>query len=196
MVGEPLPIRAPRRRGCHDVKLSRDTLLMVLNFVAFQVGWFACVLGAAHGWPLFGPLVALAILAPMAWTAPRPRGFLLLLGTGAAVGFCWDSILSALGLMQFTGGRLAPLAPVWIVALWMLFASTCNRSLRWLQSSLPLAVSLAVVAAPLSYLAGARLGALQLPHPTAGLAAQAIGWAVILPALLRVAKRCDAPEAT
>ena len=54
--------------------LSRDTLLMVVNFVAFQVGWFACVLGAARGWPLLGPLVALAILAPMAWTSPRPGG--------------------------------------------------------------------------------------------------------------------------
>ena len=178
------------------MRLSRDTMLMVVNFVAFQAGWFACVLGAARGWPLLGPVVALAILAPMAWTAPSPRGFLLLLGVGGAVGLCWDSVLSALGLMQFTGGRFAPLAPLWIVALWMLFASTCNRSLRWLQASLPLAVVLAAVAAPLSYLAGARLGALQLPRPTTGLAAQAIGWAVILPALLRVARRLDAPEAT
>jgi len=177
------------------VKPSRDTLLMVLNFVAFQVGWFACVLGAARGWPLLGPLVALAILAPTAWTAPSPRGFLLLLATGAFVGFCWDTALSAFGLMQFGGGRFAPLAPLWIVALWMLFASTCNRSLRWLQASLPLAVGLALVAAPLSYLAGARLGALQLPRPTAGLVAQALGWAVILPLLLRLARRLDAVEA-
>ena len=175
--------------------LSRDTLLMVVNFVAFQVGWFACVLGAARGWPLLGPLVALAILVPMAWTSPRPSGFVLLLATGAAVGFCWDSALSASGLMQFRGGSLAPFAPLWIVALWMLFASTCNRSLRWLQASVPLAVALAVVAAPLSYLAGARLGALQLPRPTAGLVAQAFGWAVILPLLLRLARRFDAPEA-
>ena len=177
------------------MKPARASLMMVLNFVAFQAGWFACVLGAARGWPLVGPLVALAILAPMAWTAASPRGFVLLLAVGAAVGFCWDSTLSALGLMQFTGGRLAPLAPLWIVALWMLFASTCNRSLRWLQASLPLAVLLAVVAAPLSYLAGARLGALQLPRPAAGLVAQAIGWAVILPVLLRVARRLDATEA-
>jgi hypothetical protein len=176
------------------VKPSRDAVLMVVNFVAFQVGWFACVLGAARGWPLVGPLVALAILAPMAWTAPSPRGFLLLLASGALVGLCWDSALSAVGLMQFNGGRLAPLAPLWIVALWMLFASTCNRSLRWLQASLPLAIGLAVVAAPLSYLAGARLGALQLPRPTAGLVAQALGWAVILPLLLRLARHLDTAE--
>lgn len=168
---------------------------MVVNFVAFQVGWFACVLGAARGWPLIGPLVALAILAPMAWTAPSPRGFLLLLAAGALVGFCWDSTLSAAGLMQFSGGHLAPFAPPWIVALWMLFASTCNRSLRWLQASLPLAIGLAVIAAPLSYLAGARLGALHLPRPTAGLVAQALGWAVILPLLLRLARRLDTAEA-
>ncbi len=28
-----------------------------LNFGCFQVGWFACALGAAHGWPLMGSLV-------------------------------------------------------------------------------------------------------------------------------------------
>lgn len=174
------------------MKPSRETLLLVVNFIAFQVGWFACVLGAARGWPLLGPLVALAILAPMAWLSPRPRGFLLLLAIGAAVGLCWDSTLAALGLFQFAGARLAPLAPLWIVALWMLFASTCNRSLRWLQSSVPLSVALAAIAAPLSYLAGQRLGALQLPRPAVGLAAQAVGWALILPVLLRVAKRLDA----
>jgi hypothetical protein len=169
---------------------GREALL--LNLLAFQAGWFACVLGAARGWPLFGPLVAVVIIAPTAWFAPRPRAFLLLLATGALVGLCWDSTLAALGLMRFAGTHFAPLAPLWIVALWVLFASTCNRSLRWLQSSVPLAVALAVVAAPLSYLAGARLGALQLPRGTAGLVAQAVGWGVILPALLHVAKRLDA----
>lgn len=171
---------------------GRSWLALVVNFLAFQLGWFACVLGAARGWPLFGPLVTLLILAPMAWFAPNPRGFLWLLALGAAVGFCWDSALALLGLMRFAGGSAAPVAPAWIVALWMLFTSTCNRSLRWLQASLPLAVGLAVVAAPLSYLAGARLGALQIPRPVAGLAAQALGWAVILPALLRAARRLDA----
>jgi hypothetical protein len=173
------------------VKPTRATLLLVVNFLAFQAGWFACVLGAARGWPLLGPLVALLLLLPMAWYSRSPRGFLALLAIGAGVGFLWDSALSALGLFHFAGSDAAPLAPLWIVALWMLFASTCNRSLRWLQPSVPLAVGLAVVAAPLSYLAGQRLGALQLPRPALGLAAQALGWAVILPALLQVARRLD-----
>jgi hypothetical protein len=55
-----------------------------------------------------------------------------------------------------------------------------------------LAAALAAVAAPLSYLAGQRLGALSMPRPALALAAQAVGWAVILPLLLHLARRLDA----
>jgi hypothetical protein len=29
---------------------------LLVNFVAFQLGWFACVLGAAQGLPWLGPV--------------------------------------------------------------------------------------------------------------------------------------------
>ena len=32
---------------------------LVINVVGFYVGWFACVLGAAEGYPLAGPLAVL-----------------------------------------------------------------------------------------------------------------------------------------
>ena len=35
----------------------------VLSFAAMQLGWFACVVGAAHGHPWLGPAVVLATLA-------------------------------------------------------------------------------------------------------------------------------------
>ena len=42
------------------------------NFITFQLGWFACVLGAANGMPWIGPAVCLPILAlHLAWAA-RP----------------------------------------------------------------------------------------------------------------------------
>ena len=44
----------------------------VINVVAFQGGWLACVLGAANGMPWIGPAVCLPILAlHLAWAA-RP----------------------------------------------------------------------------------------------------------------------------
>ena len=33
----------------------------LINFAAFQAGWFACVAGAAHGLPWLGPLLVLPV---------------------------------------------------------------------------------------------------------------------------------------
>jgi len=35
----------------------------MINFIAFQVGWFSTVLGAAHGMPWIGVIVVPAALA-------------------------------------------------------------------------------------------------------------------------------------
>ena len=36
---------------------------IVINFVLFQIGWLACVVGGATGYPWFGPAIVLAIIA-------------------------------------------------------------------------------------------------------------------------------------
>lgn len=168
------------------------TLRLVANFVAFQAGWFACVLGAARGAPMLGPAVCALLLLAMLWASSRRRALIVLLAAGGLVGGAWDTLLSALGLFHFDTASHAPLLPLWMLALWVIFASTCNESLRWLQGRVLLAAALAAVAAPLSYLAGQRLGALSMPRPALALAAQAVGWAVILPLLLHLARRLDA----
>jgi len=167
--------------------------VMALNFVAFQVGWFACVLGAGRGLAWLGPLVVALVLGATWWYAPRRRELLLLLAVAGAVGLCWDSALAAAGLIGYAPGALTPpLAPLWILALWLLFASTFALSMRWLRSRVLLAAAFAAVAAPLSYLAGERLGALQLLRPQAALIAQGLGWALLLPGLLLLSRRLDA----
>lgn len=164
---------------------------ILLNFVAFEIGWFACVLGAARHQARLGLAVTALILlgsvllARGAW----PRQLLLLLLV-ALIGFVWDSALSYAGLTAYAGsffGRL--LAPAWIVALWALFAMTLDVSLRWLQGRTVIAMVLGAIAAPLSYYGGARLGALTLPHPVAALWAEAVGWGTMLPGLLLLARR-------
>ena len=46
----------------------------LFNFVAFQVGWFSCVLGAANGLPLLGVLVVCLIVALQAAALFRTTG--------------------------------------------------------------------------------------------------------------------------
>ena len=71
--------------------------------------------------------------------------------------------------------------------LWALFASTMNISLNWLHDRKVLAMLIGAVAGPLSYWSGARLGALQLSNPSAAIIYLSIGWAAIVPVLLKIA---------
>jgi len=165
---------------------------VLINFIAFQIGWFACVLGAAWGWPWAGIGIALAIVTWHLSRVAQPRQELVLVGAAAVVGVLWDSLLPLLGWIRYPNGMLVTnTAPLWMVTLWMLFATTLNVSLAWLKNRLWLAIPFGALGGPLAYLGGEKLGALELVEPMAALAALAIGWALLTPALLWLARRYD-----
>ncbi len=170
---------------------------VVVNFVAFQVGWFACVFAAAQGWPWTGTAIAAAVVALHLMRATRPAEELKLVAIALAIGVVWDSLLINLGLVEFRAGTLIEgVAPQWILALWALFATTLNLSLDWLKNRWLASVVLGAAAGPLSYWAGARLGALELIDPVPALLALAIGWALMTPLLLAIARRFDGVHTT
>lgn len=167
-------------------------MTVAINFIAFQFGWFACVLGAAHGLAWAGTGVALAIVAWHLSRANAPSAELMLILIAAGIGAVWDSGLVALGWIRYSSGALIEgTAPHWIVALWMLFATTLNVSLGWLKRSMAVAAVFGALGGPLAYFGGAKLGALELVEQGAALAALALGWAVLTPLLLQVARRYD-----
>jgi len=169
---------------------------LLLNFVGFQVAWFACVLGGANDLALAGTLTVAAAVGLHLWLAPRPRPELALIAIAAAIGTVWDSLLVSLGLMRYPSGNFAPgLAPHWIIAMWALFATTLNVSMGWMKGRLVVAAVLGAIGGPLSYLAGQRLGAVEMPDASLALLAQAAGWAVMMPVLTLIAARLDGFEA-
>jgi len=163
-----------------------------LNFIAFQAAWFACVLGGANDRALAGTMVVGAAIGLHLALAHRALPEALLIAAAAVIGLVWDSGLVALGLMSYPTGNFAPgLAPYWIVAMWALFATSLNLSMAWLKERPWLAALIGAVGGPLAYLAGERLGGLQMPDPVLALGAQALGWAVLLPTLTRLATRLN-----
>jgi hypothetical protein len=167
-------------------------MLLLVNFVAFQIGWFACVLGAAHGMPWLGVAVAAAVVAYHLLRASRARPEFVLILVAAAIGFVVDSALVATGWIAYPNGALiAGTAPAWIVAMWVVFATTLNVSLAWLKRSVPLAILFGAAGGPLAYAAGAKLGGLVFLQQMPALIALAIGWAAITPLLLWIADRHD-----
>jgi Protein of unknown function (DUF2878) len=165
---------------------------MFANILAFQIGWFACVLGGAHDLPWVGTGIALVIVAWHLTRAARPKQELLLVLSAATIGALFDTLLVWLGWFTYSSGTLiAGTAPHWMVALWMLFATTLNLSLAWLKRRLFVAALFGAIGGPLAYLGGEKLGALNFASPTAGLIALAIGWALLTPLLAMIAQRFD-----
>ena len=169
---------------------------ILINAAAFQLGWFACVLGGANQLPWLGTLVATLIVAWHLSQAPRPgREFALLAAVGT-LGALWDSLLVAAGWLEYPSGvLLSNTAPHWIVAMWVLFASTLNVSLRWLRGRWALATLLGAVAGPLAYYGGAKLGGVVITEPVFAFTALAIGWAVFVPLLIWLSTRFDGMHA-
>jgi hypothetical protein len=165
---------------------------LALNFIAFQLGWFACVLGAANGLPWAGPLAVLGVVGLHLLRARRPGAEFRLVLAAAALGLVVDSLVLAGGWLRYPSGQWIPgLAPYWIVAMWALFATTLNLSLRWLHGRPVLAAVLGTIGGPLSYLAGEKLGGIELTQPPQAIAALAVAWAVAMPLLMQVAARLD-----
>src|SRR6187399_1186286 len=151
-------------------------MFLFLNAALYQAGWMACTLGAAHGLPWVGPLAAGSIIGWHLVRARRVVDELTLVAVAAVCGLVFETALLQTGWVVYagdwapayagatngagaTGGTVAPF---WIVALWALFATTFNVSLRALRGRPVIAAVLGAVGAPAAYYAGARLGALEL----------------------------------
>lgn len=170
--------------------------LSLINYVAFQIGWLACVLGAAHGRPLLGLMVAVLMIAMHLGMASRRWTEAKLLIYCGAIGTVFDSLLLATGWVSYPNGEWLPgLAPYWIVAMWFLFASTLNLSMGWLKGRKYLAAFMGALGGPLSYIAGQNLNAIRLEQPEAALILVAVSWAIMMPALCALAQRMNGFEA-
>lgn len=164
----------------------------MLNFVLFQIGWFACVISGAAKQPLIGVAIALLIIGWHLWRAQQPAQEIYLLLAAMLLGALWDSLLVWQAWLDYPAGMLLPhTAPYWIIIMWALFASTLNLSLRWLKNRLILAVILGAIAGPLAYYGGARLGAVNFVQPIYASIALALGWAVFTPVLVMLSNRFD-----
>lgn len=164
--------------------------LLAPNLVLFQAGWFAAVLGAANGMPWLGILVIAGSLALHLNRAAEPgREGRLIVGV-LGVGFIFESLLAASGWAAYAY-HTASTPPVWMIALWANFAATLNVALRSLRARAGLLAAFGLVGGPLAYWGGASLGALAWLETGPALIYIALGWAILMPLLGRLALRLD-----
>jgi hypothetical protein len=171
--------------------LNRSTVQAIWDGGAYQIGWFVAVLGAAAGHPWWGLLAALPIAAIHFMLDTARMREARRLAAVAALGLASDSLMGWSGVLRFEapwpGAEALPVAPPWLVGIWIMFAGTFGTTLKWLSARPWLAAGLGAVLGPLAYGAGARLGAAAVGEPVwANLLVLAGVWAVLTPLLFRV----------
>lgn len=167
-------------------------MFLVINFAAFQIGWFSSVLGGAQQMPWVGPVAALIALTIHFKAATRPLEEFMLVLSCALIGAVFDSVLVASGWVQYPSGLFSSvMAPYWIITMWMLFATTLNVSMRWMRGKPRLAAFFGLLGGPTTYLAGQKLGGIELSNPLAALVALGVGWAVMMPILMWLSETFD-----
>ncbi len=166
---------------------------IAINVAAFYAAWFAAVLAAAKGWPVAAVGASLAVVALHLVLSARKGAEFGLIIASAIAGAGVETLLVQGGFASYaSSGPFEGFAPLWLVGLWMAFATLVNVSLAWLKSRLWLAIVFAAIGGPLSYYAGAKLGGMTLAEPV-WISLTAIGmlWAVVFPALVILARVTD-----
>lgn len=177
----------------HQITIPRK---VIINFVLFQLAWFACVIGAAQGYPSIGVLVTLLAVIWHLYKANHYRAELRLIGIALGIGATFDQMMLSSNLIDYVHHGWGEnhlnnlLVPSWILALWVGFATSLNVSLRWMHGQYLIAVLFGAIGGPLAYIAATRLGAVTL-NSTASYIALSVGWAIITPMLLVISSKSD-----
>ncbi len=169
------------------IKFDRKLLLLTLNFLMFYIGWGFCLSGVVTGRPFLGPVVVAVLLLSHLIRVRFRLDEMILIMTVAFFGTLCDTAFLNLGLIDYRAGyeSLPWLAPLWVTAIWALFAISVNHSMIWLRFNLSFAVLFGMGGGIVSYFAAARLGAAEF-YPSLAVVLVIIGlvWAVIMPIIV------------
>ena len=106
------------------------------------------------------------------------------------MGIVIEIILLKSGVISYRGLTASTsFPPLWILALWLAFATLPDGALSWLEGRTILQIIFGAVGGPLSYLAGEKLGAATLHgNFVYAMAVLAFAWAVATPLCFRFVK--------
>ncbi len=162
----------------------------IFNFVAFELAWLAAVSGGASGRGWTGSLPALAVVVVHLLTVRQ--GWVKeaqLIAAVTVLGFVVETGFINAQLIDYAGSAGSAFPPLWIVALWFGFGTLPNASLAWLKGRWFLQSMLGLIAGPLTYWGGVKLGAASLPEASgSALFFLGLAWALAMPAIFLLAE--------
>jgi len=154
------------------------------NFVGYQAIWFIAILGREQFEWLLLTLIALHVYFCKERIIEAKA-----LALCSAIGIAVDTVLTWTGIFIFSPTPTLLPIPLWLVDIWIGFAATLRHSLSYLIGRPFIGVALAAIGAPLSYLAGMKLGAVEFGLSSID-AALLIGvlWCVMMPVFLTICR--------
>ncbi|MDJ0758935.1 MAG: DUF2878 domain-containing protein [Woeseiaceae bacterium] len=163
---------------------------VVINLSLFKFGWLAVVFSAAAGLAEVGAATVALIALVHLVRAHRISNELALLLVAGLIGLAWETLLVQAGFLSYpTSAADAAVAPYWIVAMWVLFATTLNVGMKWLRKNLAITALAGAICGPLSFVAGQKAGAVDLADNS--ILVIGLGWAILLPAVTLIARALD-----
>lgn len=107
-----------------------------------------------------------------------------------STGILVDSLLQHFSVIRFDGWALGSLSPFWLWALWAMLGLTFNSSLAFLKEQSTITTAfIGLVFGPLTYYAGAKLGAAEFDASITHMASLAIVWMFVMPLLVFTAQQ-------
>ena len=174
------------------MKETRSALRLAWSVIGLNIGWFACVLGAAWDSHLLSvlivPLLGAIHLAVIGRAKLLPA--ILLMAASLTVGLVLDTALIAIGAFEPNRWLMPnPITTIWLLMLWVNFSLALNESLKWFQENLLVAALLGSLFGPLAYFSASRLGAIEIMNPVyMGLLPICMAWFVAMPLMSLIAK--------
>ena len=179
-------------------KSIQNLIKNIWNVISVDIGWGACVLGAAWSYHWLGMIVVLLLLIIHIAVIERNKiliVFIVALMT-IATGFLADTLLIILGTVEPNRWLMPPpFTAIWDLMIWVNFSLTLDRALRFLQKKPFFAAILGAIIAPGTYYAAGRLGALRFSEPLyLGLILVGAIWFFVMPWLGFMAKYFYNPQ--
>jgi len=142
--------------------------------IAFQVGWFVCIMSGS----LISSIYAALFLAIHLWYSTKPKHNFFIYSNLLKKEIFWILAALVLGLLietiSFSGGFLYfkteanshishkffehfILPPLWLLNLWLIFAIALRTCLSFLFNNQVITYTLCIIFVPFNYYAGANL---------------------------------------
>lgn len=168
----------------HDKRNWRDSRPLA-NGVLFQLNWFVCIF-----------LPELSVYTTVSLLLIHHHFFIddakewFVIACFALLGFGFDMSLSYFGLLDFQS------FPLWLLCLWLSFATCLNHALQFFHSRVLLLSLIACFSIPLNYAIGASFSNTLIMDPAWMVLSLITGfWLLLLIAIMPVVRKVGADYA-